>query len=94
MLSTLATLAALAATPAPASPPTTLITITGPVTSQPAPQMFTVQVGDRRVLVYANSAQVQHIRIGRHVQVRGTVPADWLKLAADELQATDVQVQP
>lgn len=92
MIATLATIAALAATPTSAAPAP--VTIEGRVASLPAPRMFTVQVGDRRVLVYATQAQAERVRLGDHVQVRGTVPSDWLKLAVDELQASTVQVQP
>lgn len=91
MIATLATIVALSAAPAPAAP---AVTTAGQVASMPAPRMFTVLVGDRRVLVYASQEQAQRVQIGVRVQVVRTVPRDWLKLAADELQASYLQVQP
>lgn len=48
MIPMLVTIAALTA--APADP----VTVSGQAVSMPAPRMFTVLAGDRRVLVYAN----------------------------------------
>lgn len=93
MIATLATLAALTATPAPPPVPTPIV-LSGKVATIPAPRMFTLQVGDRRVLVYAGSTTTEDIQVGDRVTVEGHVPEDWMKLSTDELLASTVEVQP
>lgn len=92
MLSTFATLATLALSPVASRPRS--VVLTGPVESTAAPRMFTVRVGDRGMLACAGPGKAEQLRIGDQVRVRGTVPVDRLKLAADELLAVEVEVLP
>lgn len=86
--------AALVATQAYALelPPGSEQTLTGTVSELQPDHTFFVQTADARVLVYANAALVEALRVGAEVQVQGKVPTDWVKLASHELQASKVRV--
>jgi predicted extracellular nuclease len=66
--------------------------IEGQVSGVLQPGMFWVQqLGSNKVLVYASAEQARNVRMGDQVKVRGTVPRDWVKLAAHELNAQAIQ---
>lgn len=73
-------------------PPGSEQTLTGQVSDLQDSRTFILTTGEDRVLVYARTEHVAAVRVGSTVQVRGKVPTDWLKLAALELQATEVRV--
>jgi hypothetical protein len=66
--------------------------IEGQVSGVLEPGVFWVQqAGSDKVLVYASVEQARNVRTGDQVKVRGTVPRDWVKLAAHELNARAIQ---
>lgn len=66
--------------------------IEGQVSGVLEPGVFWVQqAGSDKVLVYASAEQARNVRTGDQVKVRGTVPRDWVKLAAHELNARAIQ---
>lgn len=67
------------------------LVVEGRVSSVIEPGMFWVQQGDDKVLVYATAEQARLVRSGSTVKVRGVVPKDWMRLAANELNASVVQ---
>lgn len=67
-------------------------TLTGKVSSVQPDSTFILATGGDRVLVYARTEQVSKLHVGSTVEVRGTVPKDWIKLARLELQAAKVLV--
>lgn len=73
--------------------PGTEHTLTGKVSSVQPDSTFILTTGGDRVLVYARTEQVSELHLGSTVEVRGTVPKDWIKLARLELQAAKVLVR-
>lgn len=65
--------------------------VEGQVSSVIEPGLFWVQQGNDKVLVYATAEQARLVRAGSTVKVRGVVPKDWMRLAANELNASAVQ---
>lgn len=66
--------------------------IEGEISGVLEPGVFWLQqAGSDKVLVYASAEQARNLRIGDQVKVRGTVPRDWVRLAAHELNARAIQ---
>lgn len=68
------------------------LVVEGQVSSVIEPGLFWVGQGNDKVLIYASAEQSRQVRAGAMVKVRGTVPKDWMRLAANELNASAVQM--